>query len=73
MSPNIASLARLAQLAEQFDHDGAEQVLRSYLRLHELTGQTVSQHWLAAAVDRVAAGESETDVMADYGYVRVMP
>lgn len=34
-------------------------------------GYIIGIHWLAAAYGRICAGESEAEVMADYGYGRL--
>lgn len=36
-------------------------------RLRKATGK-VTSHWLEIAAERIAAGEPELEVMADYGY-----
>ena len=36
---------------------------------HSHRGYIVGIHWLAAAYERICAGEPEAEVMADYGYV----
>lgn len=33
-------------------------------------GKLIGQHWLEVAYERICAGESEVEVMADYGYRR---
>jgi hypothetical protein len=58
------------QLRERFKRGGADDILRTYLRLHERTGKIIGEHWLWCALERIAAGERETDVMADYDYAR---
>lgn len=40
-------------------------VIGTYRKLHH---SKLFAHWLWTAVERVAAGEAEADVMADYGY-----
>ena len=32
--------------------------------------EKITQHWLCVAYDRLTAGESEKDIMSDYGYVK---
>jgi len=34
-------------------------------------GMTIGQPWYEVAAERIRAGESETDVLADYGYEKV--
>lgn len=36
---------------------------------HSHRGYLIGIHWLAAAYERICAGEPEAEVMADYGYV----
>jgi hypothetical protein len=50
---------------------GRSHVLDTYIRLHERI--TVGEHWLWVALERIAAGEPETDVLADYGYMWARP
>lgn len=45
---------------------GKKRVLDTYVELHR--GRLVGAHWLWVAVERVAAGEPEEEVMQDYGY-----
>lgn len=33
-------------------------------------GYIIGIHWLAAAYERICAGEKQADVMADYGWVK---
>jgi hypothetical protein len=48
---------------------GKAHVWKTYARLHE---GKIGQHWLWAAIERIAlAGESEAEVMADFGYEKV--
>ena len=46
---------------------GRQHVLGTYLKLHKAK---LGQHWLYAAADRIAAGDDEVLVMADFGYDR---
>lgn len=46
--------------------DGITDVLETYLKLHE---GKIGDHWLWCALERVARGEKEFDVLCDYGYV----
>lgn len=43
-------------------------VLQTYIDLHR--NRIIGQHWLWVAVERIAAGEDEAEVMADYGWQR---
>ena len=44
------------------------EVLRWQLKRHP--GYIMGDHWLQAAYTRICAGETEADVMADYGWQR---
>lgn len=57
----------LRSLAAQYTRGGAQHVLKTYLRLHR--NKLFGEHWIWAALERIAAAESEREVMADYGYV----
>ncbi len=46
-------------------------MLDTYIRLHEKI--TVGEHWLWVALERIASGEPEKDVLADYGYMWARP
>lgn len=54
------------EIVDQFVEDGALEVLKTYLKLHE---GKVGAHWLWCAIERIVQGESEFDVLWDYGYV----
>lgn len=54
-------------LRDRFERGGANDVLRTFLKLHE---GKVGQHWLWTAIERLVAGETEVEIMSDYGYVR---
>lgn len=41
-------------------------VLTVYLRLHE---GKIGSHWLWAAIERIVAGDKESEVLENYGYV----
>jgi len=56
------------EVFDQFEGDGALDILRTYLKLHE--GQ-IGAHWLWCAIERIVRGERESDVLHDYGYVYV--
>lgn len=45
---------------------GKRAVLETYVRLGE---GKIGEHWLWVAAQRMASGEPERRVMADYGYV----
>lgn len=49
----------------EWERGGKKDVLQTYINLHE---GKIGMHWLWAAVERIARGESEAEVMADYGY-----
>jgi len=57
--------------AKIWKRGGRQQVLRTYLKLHEQ--EKLGEHWLWAVLERVAAGEKEDDVLADYGYMWARP
>ena len=44
-----------------------DDILNTYLALHE--NKVIGCHWIWAALERIAAGENEQDVLADYGYI----
>lgn len=47
--------------------NGAElEILQTYLKLHE---GRIGTHWLWCSIERIVQGESEFDVLWDYGYV----
>lgn len=48
---------------------GKDQVLQTYANLHKR--KLVGEHWLWVALERVANGENEAEVMADYGYIEM--
>ena len=52
---------------KHWQRGGRQAVLGTYLELHK---GKLGQHWLYAAADRIAAGEDEVVVMADYGFER---
>jgi hypothetical protein len=54
------------EVFDQFEGDGALDILRTYLKLHE---GKIGAHWLWCALERIAQGEKEFDVLWDYGYV----
>jgi hypothetical protein len=45
-------------------------VLETYIKLHE---GRIGAHWLWVAIERIVAGESEREVMRDYGYTPENP
>lgn len=49
----------------QWEAGGKQHVLATYARLHE---GRIGQHWLWAAIERIVAGDSEEEVMRDFGY-----
>lgn len=55
------------EVLDQFVSDeDAIHVLKTYLKLHE---GKIGAHWLWCVIERIARGESEFDVLWDYGYV----
>lgn len=46
---------------------GKQSVLRTYALLHQKG--IIGEHWLWCAVERIAGGEPEAEVMNDYGYI----
>lgn len=54
------------QLAQFNELDGVISILDTYLKLHE---GKIGSHWLWCALERITRGESEFDVLLDYGYV----
>jgi len=53
------------EILDQFEEEGAFTVLKTYLKLHE---GKIGAHWLWCALERIAQGEKEFDVLWDYGY-----
>jgi len=47
-------------------HGGKQHVLKTYEKLHE---GKIGAHWLWVAIERIANGEPEIEVMRDYEYV----
>ena len=45
---------------------GKQHVLKTYEKLHE---GKIGAHWLWVAIERIANGEPEIEVMRDYEYV----
>jgi len=54
------------EVFDAFEEDAALEILKTYLQLHE---GKVGMHWLWRAIERIVQGESEFDVLWDYGYV----
>lgn len=54
----------------QWERGGKPHVLRTYERLH---ANKLGAHWIWMAMERIAAGESELDVLLDYGYAPEVP
>ena len=52
---------------KHWQRGGRQAVLGTYLELHK---GKLGQHWLYAAAERIAAGDDEAVVMADFGYGR---
>ena len=61
----MTSWLKLWRAVMQFSPDGAADVLETYLTVHR---NKLGMHWLYAAAGRIAAGENERAVLADYGY-----
>jgi hypothetical protein len=58
---------KLNELLALFESGGAYEVLNTYLKLHE---GKIGAHWLWCAIERLNLGESESAILADYGYHR---
>ena len=52
----------------RWKHGKKKHILDTYARLVE--GKTF-EHWVWVALERIANGEAEADVMADYGYIAI--
>ena len=64
----ICFINRLYALSASFgDFEDITSIIETYLQLHE---SKVGEHWLFAAIERIACGEKEVDVMEDYGWIR---
>ena len=50
---------------------GEKHVLQTYASLHK--HKLFGEHWAWVALERMAAGENEAEVMRDYGYALVPP
>lgn len=48
-----------------WERGGKKSVLETYKKLHE---GKIGAHWLWVAIERIASGEPEVEVMRDYGY-----
>lgn len=59
---NILDLAASCCAVE---HGSREDVLKTYLLLHQ---KKLGAHWMWIAIERIAAGEPEEKVFAEYGY-----
>jgi hypothetical protein len=49
----------------EWTRGGKQAVLRTYLKLHE---GKLGAHWLWCAIEQIANGEPEAQVLAEYGY-----
>ena len=49
----------------EWQRGGRQDVLRTYLLLHQ---KKLGAHWMWIAIERIAAGEPEEKVFAEYGY-----
>ena len=59
---------RLHEAAEEYETlEDAADLLETYLLLHD---GKLGLHWIFAAAGRMAAGDPERDVLADFGYVK---
>ncbi len=58
-------LERLPMSENKWERGGKSYVLDTYEKLHE---GKLGAHWIWIALDRIASGENEQDVMRDYGY-----
>ena len=54
----------------QWGRGGKPHVLRTYERLH---ANKIGAHWIWIALERIASGEPEIDVLLDYGYAPEVP
>lgn len=54
--------------ATKWKPGGKKHVLQTYANLHK--HKLFGEHWLWVAMERVAAGEDEAEVMSDYGYTK---
>lgn len=52
----------------EWQRGGKRHVLTTYARLHQ---GRIGQHWLWAAIERIVAGDSEEEVLRDFGYQKV--
>lgn len=50
----------------QWQRGGKEHILKTYACLHE---NRLGAHWLWTAIERLVGGESEAEIMRDFGYV----
>jgi len=50
----------------KWDRGGEKHVLKTYVRLHK---GKIGAHWIWIALERIANGEPELEVMRDYEYV----
>ena len=48
------------------DREISPDFIAAYLSIHE---GKAGQHWLGAAIQRLAAGDNEAEIMSDFGYV----
>ena len=53
--------------AKHWQRGGRQFVLGTYLKLN---AGRLGTHWMYAAAERIAAGQDEAEVLADYGYER---
>ena len=66
----IQGLEYWNKLLNRFEpQQSASEILETYLTIHE---KKLGMHWIYAAAFRLAGGESEADVMRDFGYFRTV-
>lgn len=55
----------MASEFDRFDRGAKQHILRTYIKLHQ---GKIGAHWIWVALERIANGEDETEVMSDYCY-----
>lgn len=53
------------QQAPEFTRGAKQKILRTYDKLHQ---NKLGAHWLWCAIERIANGEPESQVLAEFGY-----
>lgn len=51
----------------KFNRGGSQQVLRTYVKLHQLP-EVTGKHWLWKVVERASEGEDIDEILKEYGY-----